>query len=58
MHGALDAIDEVRSGGAESTAAHEEIATDALLGNAPLDRIRRTIGGPELNSPLERRRAM
>jgi Ca2+-binding RTX toxin-like protein len=58
MHGALDAIDEVRSGGAESTAAHEEIAADALLGNAPLDRIRRTIGGPELNSPLERRRAM
>jgi Ca2+-binding RTX toxin-like protein len=58
MHGALDEINEVRMGGAEATAAHEEIATDALLGSAPLDRIRRTIGGPELNSPLERRRAM
>jgi hypothetical protein len=58
MHGALDAIDEERIGGAESTVAHEEIATDALLGSAPLDRLRRTIGGPELDSPLERRRAM
>jgi Ca2+-binding RTX toxin-like protein len=58
MHGALDETNEVRIGGAESTAAHEEIAADALLGSAPLDRIRRTIGGPDQNSPLERRRAM
>jgi Ca2+-binding RTX toxin-like protein len=58
MHGTLDETNEVRIGGAESTAAHEEIATDALLGSAPLDRIRRTIGNPDLNSPLERRRAM
>jgi hypothetical protein len=58
MHGALDEINEGRIGGAESTAAHEEIATDALLGSAPLDRIRRAIGNPDFNSPLERRRAM
>jgi trimeric autotransporter adhesin len=57
MHSALNASSEVRIGGAESAAAHEEIATDALLGSAPLERLRRAIGGPE-NSLFGRRRAM
>jgi len=58
MHGVLDGINEARIHGAESTPEHEEIATDALLGSTPLNRVRRTIGDPEPNSPLARQRAM
>jgi trimeric autotransporter adhesin len=58
MHGALDEISEGRFGGAESSAEHDDIATDALLGSVTPDRVRRTIGDVGLESPLARRRTM
>jgi Ca2+-binding RTX toxin-like protein len=58
MHGALEDINAAHISGAESGPEHDEIATDALLGSAPLSRIRRTIGAPDINSPLARQRAL
>ncbi len=55
LHGALDELNEGRIGGAESAAAHEDIATAALTGGTALHRFHRTIGDLELKSPLARR---
>jgi hypothetical protein len=56
LHGTLDLIAEVVRG-AESTAEHDVVGSEALLAGMPLSHLRRGVTDPNLHTALARQRA-